>query len=265
MIVIGVAEALKQSKGDTIPCVKGKIKKVFEQKTGKSDKGEYTRQGIILSDLKNPKKEISITLFNHDEVPDSIEGETVWIYGGKKGGVSADEYKGKIQLTVSKAGTMSEEDPSGDDSGDGGDEPEDKPSRKEKAEEEPGSEENVEADAKEAARKKREQEREGNADDRRAAGLDRIKTRLNKSANCLVMAADATLYTMKSFAERHEVEWSDKLEKSCVQAIVDHMAETTFTTLFLSLKSNDRDINLAADMPVGFVNKLAPLASKSSE
>jgi hypothetical protein len=95
MKIASVTEARDYGDKQPLPGLTGKVKHVFETKTGTSAKGDdWTMQGIVLSDPADPKIEVTLTLWNHAPYDDSIKGKTITVMPGPKGGlVGAEPYE----------------------------------------------------------------------------------------------------------------------------------------------------------------------------
>lgn len=88
MLTLTVAQAKQAGKGQQLSGLVGRVKVVFKVKTGESDNGPWTSQGIVLSDLTNPSDEVILTLWNHPAYDDSIKGKVATIMPtGNKGGL----------------------------------------------------------------------------------------------------------------------------------------------------------------------------------
>ena len=88
MLTLTVAQAKQAGKGQQLSGLVGRVKVVFKVKTGESDNGPWSSQGIVLSDLTNPADEVILTLWNHPPYDDSIKGKVATIMPtGTKGGL----------------------------------------------------------------------------------------------------------------------------------------------------------------------------------
>jgi hypothetical protein len=247
MIVATVIQVLKLDKGDAIPALKGRVSKVWPQRTGKKKDSddEWTKQGIVLADLNDSKKTVELAVWDKDEIPAAkLEGKVVWVYteAGTKAKITADSYKDKIQVKVPKSAKISLKDPAGEDEA----EPEpEKEEPQKKAKPEPEPEEAVGESVDEST----DSEPKTRKPVTSLAPISEIQRHYFKRANCLRLAADANVWLIKSFYEAHGVDWSKELEADITLKIGHEMCKTVFTTLFLSLKRDGRDQNLADTMP----------------
>lgn len=88
MLTLTVAQAKEAGKGQQLSGLVGRVKVVFKVKTGESDNGPWSSQGIVLSDLTNPADEVILTLWNHPPYDESIKGKVATIMPtGTKGGL----------------------------------------------------------------------------------------------------------------------------------------------------------------------------------
>ena len=248
MVVSSVSEVLKMDKDDPIICVTGTVLKVSEQETKKNAKGdEYTLQFLTLTDTKKKNVEIGVSVFDHDEIPSKAKGKQVWIYGHKGKGCFVDEYKDKIKIKVTKAGTIDNQDPAGSGGGGAGDpgEPDEPQARTRDASDDDQAPDDL----------KPQRQAEKPADDRFKA-LIKIRRHYLKRVNCFRLAMDASLYLVKNYLEAHGVKWDKESEADFSMLIAKEACKTSFTTLLLSLKQDSRDQNLADEMPVVEINDL---------
>ena len=88
MLTLTVAQAKQAGKGQQLSGLVGRVKVVFKVKTGESDNGPWTSQGLVLSDLTNPADEVILTLWNHPPYDDAIKGKVATVLPtGTKGGL----------------------------------------------------------------------------------------------------------------------------------------------------------------------------------
>ena len=88
-----VSEAREYDKGQQLPGLTGKVKVVFQprQKESSAQPGTtYQDQGIVLSDLANPKLELVVSLYDHAPYDKSIVGKVMTVTPGPKGGLKSN-------------------------------------------------------------------------------------------------------------------------------------------------------------------------------
>lgn len=96
MRLVPLSEVINLDIGEKVPSTKGKLKSVFDIKTGENDNGTWSLQSIVLTD---GPVEMRVKIWGHDVIPKSWRGKTVYISSkqGEKGltGVSViqDTYK----------------------------------------------------------------------------------------------------------------------------------------------------------------------------
>lgn len=102
---LSVTQAQQVDKGAQIPGLVGKVKKVFPQKQGTRPNTEetYVEQGIVICDTSNPKAEIVLAVYDQAPYDSSIEGKTIEVTPGSKGGLrGGGSYENKRNETVYK-------------------------------------------------------------------------------------------------------------------------------------------------------------------
>lgn len=112
---MAVSEVIQDCvEGQQVPALTGVIKKVWKTKTGSSQHGAYTQQGIVLTD---GLKDLSVTLWNRDDVPESDKGKTISIYcvKGDKGltGILYKPYTDKQGVMVPSVSVTAQADVQG--------------------------------------------------------------------------------------------------------------------------------------------------------
>jgi hypothetical protein len=281
--IIGVQEAIKLDVDDTITGVKGKVKSVFDQNSGESDKGEWTRQGVIISDLKAPKASIMLNIWNKDEIPDSLKGKTVYIYAGKKGaGLTRKEYKGKPQIDVTQAATISTKDPAQSGGGEGeaepaGEEPNGEAEPSEEQEQPAkGKEKQAAAPPVEKDDKKRflqlVQEMNGlskaiSPGTKPHAEVDPVgfvieaKRFLARRGNAMRLCGDETLRIVEGYAKEHGLPWTPESKAATAQLIAENLCQRVYTTLFIAMN----DAGMVDLMPYGDLDSLMSFAKQRLE
>ncbi len=88
-----VSEAREYDKGQQLPGLTGKVKVVFNprEKESTAQPGTtYQEQGIVLSDLTNPRDEIVVSFYDHAAYDKSIVGKVMIITPGPKGGLKSN-------------------------------------------------------------------------------------------------------------------------------------------------------------------------------
>ncbi len=88
-----VSEAREYDKGQQLPGLTGKVKVVFnprEKESSAQPGTTYQEQGIVLSDLSNPKDEIVVSFYDHAAYDKSIVGKVITITPGPKGGLKSN-------------------------------------------------------------------------------------------------------------------------------------------------------------------------------
>lgn len=103
MRLVGIKEILGLEAGEAIPAVRGRLKAIFEQKTGTNTNGEWALQNGTLTD---GTAEVKITFKDRAAIPMSWRGRELLLQcvSGDKGltGVKAkdDDYKGKVTRII---------------------------------------------------------------------------------------------------------------------------------------------------------------------
>lgn len=102
---LSVTQAQQVDKGAQIPGLIGKVKKVFPQKQGSRPNSDetYLEQGLVLCDLSDAKAEVILSVYDQPPYDSSIEGKTVEVSPGQKGGLrGAGTYTNKKNEIVYK-------------------------------------------------------------------------------------------------------------------------------------------------------------------
>ena len=240
-IVATVSAVLKLNKGDTIPCLKCKISKVWPVKTGqkKDSDEEWKMQPITVIDLADAKKKIDLNVWDKDkEIPAKLEGKTGWIYPetGPQAKITLDEFKDKKKVKVPKSATISLRDPSAE----GEPEAETELAQEQEQEQAPESvDESNEAPEPKAAPK-------ATSD---MGAVVRVRKHYLKRSNCYHLAGNAALYMIQHFCIEHGIKWTKQIEQDFAMKIADKMSENAPITFLLSLRMDSRDTNLADATP----------------
>ncbi len=88
-----VSEAREYDKGQQLPGLTGKVKVVFnprEKESSAQPGTTYQEQGIVLSDITNPRDEIVVSFYDHAAYDKSIVGKVMIITPGPKGGLKSN-------------------------------------------------------------------------------------------------------------------------------------------------------------------------------
>lgn len=88
-----VSEAREYDKSQQLPGLTGKVKVVFQprEKESTAQPGTtYQEQGIVLSDIANPRDEIVVSFYDHATYDKSIVGKVMTITPGPKGGLKSN-------------------------------------------------------------------------------------------------------------------------------------------------------------------------------
>jgi len=88
MLTLTVLQARQLEKGQPMPGLTGRVKVVFPPKMRESklNEGEtYSDQGIVITDLADPKSELILSFYDHPPFPATIAGKVISVIPGAKG------------------------------------------------------------------------------------------------------------------------------------------------------------------------------------
>jgi hypothetical protein len=115
MRLVTIAEANAMDIGEKVPCIKGKILKVYDQTTGTNEHGAWSIQNVELVDPNDVKIKLRVKLFNQKPVEKSWQGRILYIESaqGEKGvkhvTMVEDTYKKKEGQPIKKQLEVKEE------------------------------------------------------------------------------------------------------------------------------------------------------------
>lgn len=108
MRLVTMAEAVAFDIGEKVPCIKGKILKVYDQTTGTNEHGAWSIQNVELVDPNDVKIKLRVKLFNQKPIEKSWSGRILYIESatGEKGikhvTIVEDTYKKKEGAPIKK-------------------------------------------------------------------------------------------------------------------------------------------------------------------
>lgn len=108
MRIITLAEAANYDLQEKIPAFRGKITKVFDRQAGTNDRGAWSFQSVVMSDLSDSRIMIRVKIWGREAVPRNWVGQTILVESaqGPKGikGVTMtqDTYQWKEGQPIKK-------------------------------------------------------------------------------------------------------------------------------------------------------------------
>jgi hypothetical protein len=250
-----VGQILGLGKGAEVTGVRGKVKVIFDAKTGTNVKGDWRIESFVLADGDD---EIVVDLMNRPPLDKKLKGKEIWLIAHQKAGgkgisgLKMDEYNGKVKLRVTESAEMVQDDKQAGTTGPASEEG--LPPDSDYLPQKPGPAQGQPAASAAASQKAADQPKSHTQSVQNVIELAKF---YGRRANALRMAADATLRLARSFAEAHGHKFD---EATFVSAIAANLTQTTFTTFYINAEKS----GMVDDLASGDIDKLLAAAKEQA-